>query len=276
ALGWLEERAKLPFADDRARLAHCLARARARFHGADEAGAAAEADRCLELAGDGKFRPLALDRAGLYHLVAGDVELAAARYEALWPLVEKASGAEAGRNRLTTQIGWAAALLALGRAQDALPHIAAAEKISAPAPLAGPFGRSLAPTGAIDYRLLLAGLRAQAHFGAGQLAEAAAAMKVRCDGLAAPVAREPLDADRLSLAACEGQLGRYAYLRHAPDEALAHVEAALGQWDAWSESTATPVEDTGLALLAAYAELHVFAGLPLARLRLDLPRRLDA
>src|SRR5262249_25851406 len=124
-------------------------------------------------------------------------------------------------------------------------------------------------------RLLLAGLRAQAHSGAGQPAEAAAAMKVRCDGLAARVAREALDIDRLSLADCEGQLARYAYRRHAFDEALADVEAALGQWDAWSQSTATPVEDTGLALLAAYAGLHVSAGLPLARLRLDLPHRLD-
>jgi hypothetical protein len=226
------------------------------------------------------FIPLVLDRDALYHLSAGDGRVAAERYAALWARVENASGPEAGRNRLTTQLGWAAALLSTGAPVEALQHIAVAERLLAgagvPARLAGPYGRGVTATPPADYGLLLAGMRAQAHAGAGQLVEAAAAMTRRRDGLAARVARDQLDEDRLALAMCEAQLGLYAYRRHAFDEARDHIEAALRQWDAWSESTGTAVEDTGLALLAAYAELHLFGGLPLERLRLDLPRRLGA
>ena len=227
---------------------------------------------------EGTFIPLALDRSALYHLAAGDARVAADRYAALWPLVEKVAGAEGARDRLITQVGWAAALLAADAGAESLAHIAAAEKLlgaAAGASLEGPYGRYRTATPPVDYPLLLAGMRAQAHAAGGQLVEASAAMTRRRDELAARVAKLALDEDRLALAESEAQLARYAYRRHAFDEALGHVEAALRQWDAWSDSTGTPVEDTGLALLAAYAELHLFASLSLDRMHLDLPHRLE-
>jgi hypothetical protein len=279
ALGWLEERAKLPFAGELSSFAHCVAHARARFHTGDPA-AAASADGCVEAArGElARFLPLAIDRSALYHLAAGEVELAEKRYAELWPMVDKGAGAEGARNRLLCRTGWATALLGLGKPQAALEHLAAAETLLAAAPLVpmeGPYGRYLPPSGVPpgDHRLHLAGLRAQAHFAAGQLAEATAAMTRRRDGIAARLARTDVDEDRLDLAHAEAQLALYAHRARQPDRALAHVEAALRVWDQWSESTGTPVEDTGLALLAAYAELHLFDRLPLERLKLDLPTR---
>ena len=86
ALGWLEERAKLPFAGALPALSHCLLLARARYHLSEPRAAAAQSDRCLaspapELT---RFRPLLLDRSGFYHLAAGDAAKASERYAALW------------------------------------------------------------------------------------------------------------------------------------------------------------------------------------------------
>jgi hypothetical protein len=283
ALGWLEERAKLPFTGDLPRLAHCLALARARFHSEAVSAAVTAIDECVDQAQHGldRFRPLVLDRSGLYHLVAGDPAGAALRYGVLWPLVEHAGGPEAARNRLVAQIGWTAALLGVHDGAKALEHVAAAERIlaaGAPAPFAGPYGRGQAVGAAApgDYKLLLDGLRGQAHLAAGQLPEAAAAMIRRRDGLMARLEKTGLDEDRHELAAAEAQLALVASRRKQPDEALARVEAGLRQWDAWADRTGTPVDDLGLALLAAYAELHLMDGVPLARLGLDLPKRLDA
>jgi hypothetical protein len=276
AVGWLEERRKLPFMPGPSRLSHTLALARARYHTADEKGAAALADEAVALAGGelARFRPLALDRSAFYHLLAGDAAAAAERYATLWPLVEPGAGAEATRNRLVTRIGWAAAELGAGRAAAALEHITAAEALlsaGTPAELQGPYGR-LAPRTPVsldEHRLLLAGLRAQAHFAQGQLPEATAAMTRRRDGLRARVKAAELDEDRLELAAAEAQLARYAHRRGANAEALGHLEAALREHDTWAKNTGSPVDDLGMAIVAAYAELHLFAGLPLAQLTLD-------
>lgn len=283
AMHWLEERAKLPFADDRARLSHCLTLARARFHADTAASAAALSDDCILLAAGPlvRFRPLALDRSGLYHLMAGEAPVAAERYAALWKLAVPGTGAEGARNRLTTQIGWAAALLAAGQPAPALEHVGSADNLlgaGGTVPLDGPYGRLRPPAGtqAFDDGLLLDGLRAQAHFALGQLAEAATAMTRRRDGLALRLERGKLDEDRLDLASAEAQLALYAYRRKQDGDALGHLDAALRYWDAWSAATGTPIEATGLAILAGYADLHLFGGVGLARLGFDLPARLRA
>ena len=204
ARGWLEARAKLPFATPRAQLSHCLALARARFHTSDEVGAAFDSDRCVtqatgELA---RYRPVALDRSGLYHLVAGQAEAAAARYAELWPLVASAKApgdaAEAMRNRLTTRIGQASAALLLGKPRDALEHVAAAEALlaaAAPAPRDGAYGRERPhePLPAESYALLLLGLRARAEDAAGDPAAAARTVTTR-----SPVATPPASSTKIA------------------------------------------------------------------------------
>ena len=286
ARGWLEQRAKLPFASPTSQLSHCLALARARFHTSDVAGAAADSDLCVAQATGAlaRFRPVALDRSGLYHLAAGQPGPAAARYAELWPLVAAAPGdpREAARNRLTTRIGQASAALALGAARDALGHIAAAEALLAaapPAPRDGVYGRERPdqPLPADSYRLLLLGLRAQAELAAGDPAAAARTITARRDAIARRFAATALDDDRLELALCEAQLARLARQQGAPvATALSHLLAARQHFLAWSASTGTTLEDTGLAILAAFAELHLLDGVPASQLGFDLAAALSA
>jgi Tol biopolymer transport system component len=283
ALGFLEERHKLPFPGELPRFAHGLALARARYHLADAAGAAAMVDELLSAndAALARFRPIALDRSALYHLEAGDAAVAAERYAALWPLVEKDTAPDARRNRVTTQLGWAAATLAAKRAGEALAHISAAEKLlgaGPPAPRDGPYGRERPPGGLVpgDYVMLLEGLRAQASLLAGNLPEAAVALGRRRDALAARLGKDDLDEDRVELALAEAQLALVAHRRREDDQALLHLGAARAYWDEWSARTGTPIDDLGLAIVAGYADLHLSAGVPLERFGFNLPERLAA
>ncbi len=298
ALGWLEQRARLPFSSPRQELSHCLAFARARYHTGDAAGASITAERCTALTANAqgeaaRYRPLALDRAGLYALAAGTPEVAARAYAELWPLVEHAvdspgAPGEAARNRLTTRLGQASAAIALGAAGDkpgssnALELIAAAEALlgkDAPAARTGPYTRERPPEALSreSYRLLFLGLRAQAHAQAGDLAAATAAMRERRDAVAARLKSTGLDEDRLELALCEAQLASHARGRGAPvAEVLGHLTRARTQWRTWASSTGTPVEDLGLAILGSLAELHLSEGVTKAQLGFDLADELGA
>lgn len=294
ALGWLEQRSKLPFASPRAQLSHCLALARARYHTGDAVGAASDAERCVAMTAnpDGeaaRYRPLALDRAGLYHLAAAQPAAAARSYAELWPLVERAGGSgreassEAARNRLTTRLGQASAALADGaHAREALGFVGEAEKllaVGAPAPRPGPYQRE-APVSALSaesYRLLLLGMRARGHAQAGEWKEASRALGARRDALAKRFAQSELDEDRYELALAEAQLAAYAQRAKAPQrEVLEHLTAARLHWQKWAAATGTPVEDTGLAILTSFAELHLSSGVPKSQLGFDLEAELRA
>lgn len=302
ALGWLEQRGKLPFASPRAQLSHCLALARARYHTGDAVTAAADAERCVAMTANlegeaARYRPLALDRAGLYHLAAGQPAAAAASYAELWPLVERGAGTttatkaskggaavdEAARNRLTTRLGQASAALALGdQAAAALTFVADAERLlarGAPPPRPGAYGRERTTPAlpADSYHLLLLGLRAQAHAQAGDFAAASRVLTERRDLVARRLAAGELDEDRYELALCEAQLAAFAQRSGRPRaQVLEHLGAARKQWLAWSLSTGTPVEDTGLAILNSFAELHLSSGVPMSQLGFDLAAELTA
>lgn len=277
AAGWFDERAKLPFDDDRAALAHCLARARAHFAINAPARAAELVDACPP---DARYATLVLDRSALYHLVARHYPEAADRYARLWPLAEKQTGSDGTRNRLTVQVGWAAASLGNGQPDEALRHAAQAEKLLAAGPVPpreGAYGRERLPADAtVDYPLLLLGLRAQAHLQRNELAEAEKALAARRDRLIVRYDDGELDEDLLDAVLAEAQLAKVAYDRKQPEVALAHLDRALTRWDQWSKNTNTPIEDLGLALLAGYAELHVHGGVALAKMKHDLPKRLQA
>jgi hypothetical protein len=102
-------------------------------------------------------------------------------------------------------------------------------------------------------------------------------MTARRDAIARRFAAGQLDEDRLELALCEAQLARLARQVRAPVAiALGHLRAARQHFLAWSASTGTTLEDTGLAILAAFAELHLFAGVPVSQLGFDLAADLSA
>jgi hypothetical protein len=102
-------------------------------------------------------------------------------------------------------------------------------------------------------------------------------LTARRDAIAARFARTALDEDLLELALCEAQLARLARRQAAPSaRVVAHLTAARQHVLAWSASTNTPYGDTGLAILAAFAEVHLFDGVPTAQLGFDLPAELAA
>jgi hypothetical protein len=136
--------------------------------------------------------------------------------------------------------------------------------------------RPVEPLSADSYKLLLLGVRAQAEIIAGDAAAATRALTARRDALAARYATTQLDEDLLELALCEAQLARLARQQAAPiARVIAHLTAARQHIVAWSASTNTPYDDTGLAVLAAFAEVHLFDRVPTAQLGFDLPAELS-
>lgn len=282
ALGYLEERGKMPFVDGKAQLRHQLALGRARFH-ADRAKEGAEAaEQALAMVQAQKelesFRPLVLDRAALYHLAAGDFATSLRRYRELAPLRALAPP----RDRLALHLGRAAAAVGLTQApakaepgaaaatttaidaatlaREALAELDGADRILGD----GVTAEALAPPGgtAIEAlgsrRLIVLGLRAQAQRALGDLAAAERALQERGAELERRLKRRNLDEDELELARTEAGLASLACLRKDLAAALRHVQAGLQRADAFSARTGTPLHETGLGLLDAYAQLHLF------------------
>jgi hypothetical protein len=169
ALGYLEDRDKLPYTDNSEGLAVHLAKARALMHvgrDADAATAAEEAVAMIDRApGLAAYRVLALDRAAVYNLTAGKFERSLALYDAEVPMLEGASGPSADRNRLVVRFARAAAAVGAGQPQRALQDLDQAQHQLDDA------NRTVAlkwPHASLDhvlrtYRLIADGLRAQAY-----------------------------------------------------------------------------------------------------------------
>lgn len=268
ALGHLEERDRLPFADAAGELAHLLALSRCLFHVERAAEAADVAERARLLLGRhgdlSRFRPLLLDRAALYLLAAGKYERARALYAELLRLPEARAPADAEtlRNRFVHRLGHAAAALGAERPRETLADLAPAERLLAD----GKVRQALARAGRsgnealASYRLMLFGLRAQAHRDLQELDAAAAALAQRQEELARRLRRGRLDEDLLALGLAEAQQAEYALARGRRPDALAHLREGLRHADAYGQKTGTPVHDVGLKLLGAYAELRFSAG----------------
>jgi len=285
ALGYLDEREKLPFIDASTEVAHRSAKARALYHGDRDAEAATEMEKAITLVEKSpalaRFRPLLVDRAALYHLAAGAYLKACARYD------EAVTAAEASRegsayNRLSARLGRAGARIGAGQGAAALADLVAVEALLAgketlvvprAATARGPGQDEV--TLREDDTLIVHGLRAQALLLTGDLEGARASMSKRRDGLGARLDRRPVDEDRLALAQAEAQLALLAWKRKDVREARDRLEAALAAWDDYADKTGTEVDETGLALLRAYVELHLQGGLPLAELRRDPRGRLE-
>ena len=278
----LRKRLALPFRDKASELAVRLALARSLFLWGREAEAATEAAQAKNLVDQdsslARFLPLVLDRAALYALAASDGEAALALYDRL----EKALPADSGPvTRLKFLIGRGTAALIAGKPR-ATDDLEAAHQLLLtmgelpPEPSQFPerparnrvFGRD-------DYLILLAGLRAAAFRANEQFAQAQAAMEERQSLLTRRYKRLGLDEDCLDLAGVHYHLAEYAYRTGDKDTALRETEEGLAMAARFEELTGTALTKVRVALVKAYAELHVVALVPLAKFRRDLAREVQ-
>lgn len=278
ALGYFEDREKLPFLDDEAALFHLLTKAQALAHVDKEAEAAKVAEEALALATRAKglapYRVLALDRAALYALAADRFERALQLYDEEVPLVDAmAPGADHERNRTVARLARAAAALGAGRPARALEDLAFVDgRLRDPAVQARLRWPHTAPEEVLrSYRLIAAGLRAKAARAVGDLAAAERALDARRGDIQLRYDRTRLDEQLRSLALVESQLADVARERGDIPGAVEWTRRALGHADAFARRTNIPLDTNQLDLLWFAAELRVATDTPL---KLRLGRRM--
>jgi tetratricopeptide (TPR) repeat protein len=278
ALGYLEQRDKLPYVDNAAGLAVSLARARALLHVGREAEAAQAADQALAMVDAtpklARFVPLALDRAALYNLAAGRFERALALYDRELPTVETGpSDTEGLRNRLVVRLARCAAALGAGQPQRTLEDLDRVERdLATPAVQATLNQARATPRHAQRaYRIIAAGLRANAEIKLGNLDAAAHALEQRRALFLEQFAESDRDEDIRSVTLAEMRLAENAVDRQDPGQAARWLGQALEHADTLIERTHAPVDAGQLDVLWFAAQLHSTGNTPMP---FDVPKRL--
>lgn len=278
AIGHFDERAALPFAEPRVALAHQLLRARAELHIGHDAEAARSAEAALAVAEStpslARFLPLALDRAALYALDAGEAARALGHYDRA---DERArAGDDDLHNRVVRWLGRAAAAVAAGQPQRALDDLDRVDGAFAQPDIwkALDWPEATHDEERESYELLRLGLRGQAQRALGKLDDARRTLTTRHDLLLARAAKRSYDDDLLALATAETQLAELARARGDGAGAATLATQALAHADAHADKTATPLSDAQLAVLGYAAELHVVHGIPSRAFGVDVTARL--
>jgi tetratricopeptide (TPR) repeat protein len=288
ALAHFTDRDRLPYVRAEAELNLRMAMARSYFQVGMHAEAVDAAQKAVALTEStvelGRYRPLILDRLALYSQAAGGHVRAFELYETLLSMSE-AEPADAGNarlNRIKLHLGAVASALGAERHAEALRHIAEVESLlAAGKDLDGPraqldIGRPVPRFARTDYEILVAGLRAQAHRGAGDLAAATTAMERRQGMLERRFGETESDDDLLELTRTSYHLGEYAFRAGDRERARRHFEQGLRRSARFNRSTGSGVNEVGLRLIQAYAELHIYGGVALAAYQLDLKKELRA
>ena len=279
ALGHFDERGKLPFADPRAGLAHGLLRARSLLHVGHDADAARAAADALELAMKSpalaRYRPLALDRAALYALDAGQGAQALALYD------RADAGADAhedARNRVLRWLGRAGAAVVAAQPARALADLDRVDRaLTDPA-----VWRALDWPEAVHdeerqtYELLRLGLRGNAERALGRLDDAERTLGARHQLREARARLRSVDDDLLALATTDAQLADLARARGNKPQAAQRITEALAHADAYARKSGAPLDDAQLAVLGLAAELHLVAGVPASAFGFDVRARLQS
>jgi len=278
ALGYLNDRDKLPYAENSEAFAVRSARARALLHIGKEKEAATEAEEALVMIASAPrlepYRILALDRAALYNMAAHDFDRALVLYDTEIPMVEADHGPFAAHNRFVLHLARAAAAQGAKQSQRTLEDLAQVDRaLDDPkfsATLAWPHADNEQVVRA--YRLIAAGLRAHAAHRLGQLADTARALETRRAML--EKAREEADRpeDVRALMLVEAQLADNASERHDAATTSASIGKALKHAENLRDRDRGIVDTDQLDVLWLAAELNAFAHTPIAA---DIPKRLD-
>ncbi len=279
ALRHFERRDELPEVRPLAELGLRVARARSAWHSGDAALSRSQmsaAARLLEAQPSAaRFQPLVLDRLALSLALVGDHAAARARYAELASLLERTPGA-APLNRLKATLGLASSALAsnepdaASKALQQAEQLLDAEKDLQPPP--DPERRTLIGEyryTSLQYRALIAGLRAGAAQALGDHAGALAAIERRVALLGDRLDASDADEDRLELAQSYHHLARLKYRQGDARAAAQAVERGLELSDRFNANTTSEVNEAELALVRDYAELHLYAGVPRSALARD-------
>ena len=282
ALGYFEQREKLPYAADASALASLLAQQSALLHVGKESDSAALAERAL-LAVErspalAPYRALAQDRAALANLAAGNAARALTLYDAELPALSNADDAGARRNRYVVRLARAAAAIGAGRPRVALGDLDALEPGFADPHVAAELATPhvTAEQAAAAYRTLAEGLRANANAELGLHAESEAALLQERALFEARFQVSNRDEDLRALTLVETRLAENARARRDFPAAARWVSAALERADARASRMRAELDIDQLRVLwfaAALATLdHVKLGFDWRRRVCDAQR----
>jgi hypothetical protein len=223
-----------------------------------------------------RFEPLVIDRLALSLSVAGDTEGARARYAALDAVLGRPPGTRPV-NQLKAKIGLAASsvesdprktLKILDDAQrilDTHDDLYPEPEVVWRRSLIGEYDYT-----PLQYRALIAGLRARAALATGDAGTALGAMRLRVELLEERLDDTGADEDRTELALAHRELARLEQRAHNPTAAARALERALELSDEFDQNTGSEVTEVGLLLRRNYAELYLHGNVPRDTLRRDV------
>jgi hypothetical protein len=277
ALGYLEERARLPYNGGIEELAVRLATAKALLHLDKEGDSAKMADSALALVDRvpalASHRVLALDRAALANLAAGRFKRALELYDREVPLLSEQRGPGAYRNWFVVRLARAASAVGAGQPRRALEDLAAVEPrfgdAQVVAALAFKYGT---PEDALrSYRSIAAGLRANANRAMGELESAAVALANRRALFVERLTHSDRDEDVRALTLVELRLAENATARRDLPAAAKWLGFALDHADSLVLRTHAAFDVDQLRALWFGAQIDALDHAPVT---FDAPKRL--
>ncbi|MDF2697913.1 MAG: hypothetical protein K0S65_6296, partial [Labilithrix sp.] len=277
ALGYLDERDRLPYAENAEGFGVRLARARSHLHVGHEKEAATTADEALAMLDKAprlaQYRVLALDRAALYNLAAGRFERALSLYDMELPLLEADRTPIGRRNRFVVRLARAAAALGAEAPARTLGDLDEVDREIADPRLLESLGWPHATKEQVvrSYRLITTGLRARASQRLGRLDDAARSLEARRALLEAGLATAERGEYVRLLALVEAQLADNAIERHDSVTASAAIQKALEHADNLRARAKGAIDIDQLDVLWLAAHMSVVTRTPA---KLDVPNRL--
>ncbi|MDX2009617.1 MAG: hypothetical protein SFW67_05485 [Myxococcaceae bacterium] len=254
-----EERARLPFVRPAEQAAFHLAYSRSLLHADAPDAAMAEAREGLAFVtatpGLAPFLPMALERAMVTHLVAGQPQAAIGYGEQLVPLVPTSVAAQ-----VKPRLALASAHLAAkepARARQRLAEARAALASSAELHEATALAAGPTHLGRDDLRALLAGLEAVTSRALGDLPARQRALAERRDLLVARQQLVPRDETLHELARVSHHQAWTAARAGQWRDARRFLEQGLADDDEWRARTGSRLDQVSTALVELCAEVHV-------------------
>jgi cellulose synthase operon protein C len=278
ALGYLEQRAQLPFAGGVEEFAVRLETARALLHVDRAKEAAAMAEKALATLDSvpvlAPMRVLALDRTALYNLAADHFDRALVLYDLEVPMLAAGDDRSARHNRFVVRLARAAAAVGAGKPSRALEDLAVIEPGLDDPRLVETFASPYvtAEDARRSFKAIAAGLRANANLALRQFPAAALALERRRAMLEQRLAKSEQDEDARPLALVETRLASNASAHGDVASASKWLRLALNHADLLAARAQTNIDVDQLRILLFGAELQA---LEHAQMSFDVPKRLE-